>query len=153
MAWYTVERACGHEEEIQLYGPHRQREWRLENVESERLCRECWQAKVEAERNAAAEQAATEADKEGFPELQGSEKQVRWALQIRAERWAEYSALLQRLDEATPKSEKDERKKAALISGVDAVMARDDAGWWIDMRTLTPRTLLRRVIEENLMAS
>jgi hypothetical protein len=33
MAKYDVTRACGHEEIVNLVGPHKNREWRLESIE------------------------------------------------------------------------------------------------------------------------
>jgi len=48
---------------------------RLENVEAQKLCRECYQAEL-AKQNAKAAAAAAEM---GLPELTGTEKQVVWA--------------------------------------------------------------------------
>jgi hypothetical protein len=45
MAKYDVIRICGHIEVVQLIGKMSVREWRLENVEPNKLCFECWEAK------------------------------------------------------------------------------------------------------------
>lgn len=54
MAKYTIEYTCGHEghREVQLVGPHKDRERKLEWMSRECLCPECWKAKKEAETKA-----------------------------------------------------------------------------------------------------
>ena len=51
MAKYTIEYTCGHEghREVQLFGPHKERERKLEWMSRECLCPECWRAKKQAE--------------------------------------------------------------------------------------------------------
>lgn len=78
MAKYQVTRSCGHEETVQLTGPHKAREYRL-TKEAERLCGECF-AEARRSNNAAAAAAAQEKD---LPVLTGSPKQVAWAESIR----------------------------------------------------------------------
>lgn len=71
MAWNTPRHACGHDgERIQLYGNHRGRAYRLEQIERY-PCPAC---------RAAEAQAATP----DLPELTGSTKQIAWAGEIRA---------------------------------------------------------------------
>lgn len=60
---YTVTYSCGHEEEIQLFGPNKDRERRIAAFESQE-CPACRAAKA--------------------PELTGSAKQVAWAADIKA---------------------------------------------------------------------
>lgn len=78
---YTVKMACGHEVEIQLYGPTAQREKRIAYLEKHGKCDEC----VEAERKAADQQQAEKDQAAGMPELEGTEKQVAWARKLRAD--------------------------------------------------------------------
>ena len=80
MAKYTITRACGHEEVVELYGPTKSRELRIKYLEQE-LCSEC----LDEQR---AEQAKEDREKslaEGYPELLGSPRQIQWAEQIRRE--------------------------------------------------------------------
>lgn len=78
MAKYTVKFACGHEEVINLYGSHAERERKIDGK-----CSECYKAEKKAEKE-------TESSKiEDMPELQGSEKQVAWANDIRNKMAAE----------------------------------------------------------------
>lgn len=83
MAKYTVTHSCGHEEVVNLIGPHRDREWRMARMEEE-VCHECYLRQLAAENAKAAE----ENKKNELPALTGSEKQVAWAESIRAQRIA-----------------------------------------------------------------
>lgn len=76
MAKYTVTHTCGHEVEYQLYGKHTERDRKIEWLSGQE-CPEC--------RRKAEEEAAKEATAGiELPELEGSEKQVKWANVIRA---------------------------------------------------------------------
>jgi DNA-directed RNA polymerase subunit RPC12/RpoP len=76
--YYTECAKCGKEVMVELFGKVKDREWKLENVDY--YCDEC---KAEWKKEQAAK-AATES--QDLPALQGSEKQVVWALKIRLER-------------------------------------------------------------------
>jgi hypothetical protein len=81
MAKYEVARFCGCVETHQIIGPHKQRASKIEWLEA-RACREHWiEEKAEANESAAKEALASTALE--LPELKGSEKQVKWALDIR----------------------------------------------------------------------
>ena len=83
MAKYTVKFACGHEEVINLYGSHAERERKIAYYQQHGKCSECYKAEKKAEKE-------TEASKiEDMPELQGTEKQVSWANDIRNKMAAE----------------------------------------------------------------
>lgn len=71
MAWTTITYTCGHEDEIQLYGPGRERERKQAAMEAHE-CPEC-RARHATERDEA----------EGYAALTGSPKQVAWASDIR----------------------------------------------------------------------
>ena len=58
MAYYDVKHCCGHTESVQLYGPTKNREWRIHQMEQE-LCSECWAAELER-RNAENAKKATQ---------------------------------------------------------------------------------------------
>jgi len=44
MATYNVTYSCGHEGELQLYGPHKERERKLDYFRKHGLCKACWAA-------------------------------------------------------------------------------------------------------------
>jgi hypothetical protein len=75
MAKYTVTHTCGHEHEYNLFGKHTERERKIEWLEKQ----DCPACRRKAEEEAA--KAATEGVE--LPELEGSEKQVKWANTIR----------------------------------------------------------------------
>lgn len=80
MAKYTVNHACGHSSTVQLFGPKKDREWRMQQLEGED-CPECRQTR----RAAQAERMKEQAEAAGLPELTGTERQCVWAEQLRAE--------------------------------------------------------------------
>jgi hypothetical protein len=79
---YEVTYSCGHTDTVQLYGPNKDRERKLEWLK-DRLCPACYKKLQEAQREAKVKEAIAEAKESGLPELVGSEKQVSWALEIR----------------------------------------------------------------------
>ncbi|MFI8206677.1 hypothetical protein [Streptomyces sp. NPDC085937] len=124
MAKYTVTRACGHQERVDLIGPHRKREYALEQMEGSD-CYACVEEKrqKENEENAAAARAA------GWPTLTGSERQMAWAETLRA------AAVAKTRDSAAWWPEKYpelEENPAGIIEA--ALLAQTSAAWWIDNR-------------------
>ena len=49
MAKYTAEYSCGHSGEVQLYGPHKERERKLEWYKDRASCPACYRASKDAE--------------------------------------------------------------------------------------------------------
>lgn len=79
MAKYQVEcSVCGKSFERVLFGPGKDREWKLAQTQT---CPECWEAEQAAAR-AKANAAAVEFGK-SLPALDGSEKQIAWAEVLR----------------------------------------------------------------------
>ena len=85
MAKYNARYSCGHAEEVQLYGPEKDRQRKLEWYSKSGTCRACYKANQEAERAAQAEAAKQAAGSLGLPAISdGSDKQVAWAERIRS---------------------------------------------------------------------
>mgnify|MGYP006926213940 FL=1 len=82
MAKYDIIYACGHEGVVNIIGPHKDREWKLER-EKEKICPECWRKHIEEERRRENEEAAKKAKEMELPELSGTPKQVAWAITLR----------------------------------------------------------------------
>ncbi len=130
MAKYTVTRSCGHEETVSLVGPGSNREWRLENVEPNKLCYECYQEDLKRRREEASREAAEAARVNNLPALTGSEKQIAWAKTIRA-------SMLDRLEEIVATkwngllklSDQECRDAIEHIKNTET-----SAHWWIDRR-------------------
>lgn len=125
MAQYNIHHTCGHEETVQIYGTnvHGERQHKAEWLES-KSCRDC-------ERKAMREENLT-----GAAELEGSEKQVNWANDLRANAIGEIKTKLAKIDTqyiATPQEWKDAQRKAgeAIIT---AMLAETSAKAIIDHR-------------------
>lgn len=100
-------------------------------------CPECEKKALDKARNEAAIKAAEEAKKLELPELEGSEKQVKWALQIRAVA-VEFVRELSKQLEGVDRSELKESGRIELdIVGerLDQLVTCSSARWWIDNRS------------------
>lgn len=140
---YEITYRCGHTGTIELFGKCSEREWRLKGA-SAGNCPEC----TNAEREAAAAKAASESKAAGLPDLQGSERQVIWALQLR-------QAFINRVEETREMADANYRKYLASYpekkDELDALLVKDRgiidrgseyilssytrASWWIDTRS------------------
>lgn len=125
MAQYNIHHTCGHEETVQIYGTnvHGERTRKAEWLES-KPCRDC-------ER-----EAVREANLAGAAELEGSEKQVSWANDLRAKAIGDIKAKLATLDTqyiAAPQEWKDVQRKAGEAI-IEAMLAETSAKAIIDNR-------------------
>lgn len=133
MGYFSGTYACGHEGKVQIYGPSKDREWKAER-EFSQLCRACYIAQQQkiAQENAQAL---------NLPALQGSEKQVAWAMQLRDRLLTAYNK------ETIP------AQSASAMRYVINHMTRKqtDASWWIDRRDNVGNLLamIRRYMDEN----
>ena len=118
--WYTIHHTCGHEERQQIYGHDRDRQRKIEWLEG-RPCDDC---RRKQQLNQAKEVTADL----GLPELKGTEKQLAWAEQLRAEVWTEI--------EQARATKKDLPKE--IDDWIQWLFAHDQAHWWIDQRLVQP---------------
>jgi hypothetical protein len=116
MAQYHVTHSCGHNVTYQLYGPEKDRQWEIKKMQG-RICELCWQAAELAK-------AQTIANDLGLPKLTGSEAQIAWAEQIRAEIYTQFSAL-----EETP---------TEVGEFMDWLFRHTESKWWIETRNYPP---------------
>jgi hypothetical protein len=131
MAKYTVTcPRCETDYRVDLIGPSRDREWKLDNFDW--TCDEC-REKAQAEENAAAS-AANAAS--GLPALTGSEKMIAWAETIRKQKIITIDDYIERYTGHHPL---DERLQAAI----GGLKNRTSARWWIDNRDRHVEQLLR----------
>ena len=131
MAMYEVLHTCGHVKIVQLCGPEKDRQRKLDWMRT-CVCSDC-------SRKQKAEEAAQRAAELGLPVLQGSEKQVAWAVTIR-------ERLLQTLSEFKGEmalANQPQDLLDAFDKILDGIKAQDSASWWIDRREYGPRTLIR----------
>jgi hypothetical protein len=142
VAKYTVTRACGHEETVVLFGKTKDRDWRLENVEPQKLCSECYAKQLAEQREKENAEAAEAAKEMNLPELTGSEKQIAWAETIRQK-------MLVSIDEFIFKSVKAEmRNDPQLQAAVQCIRNKAESRWWIDHRYINMPYEFRQLLEE-----
>lgn len=125
MSQYDIQRACGHQDTIDIRGT---------NVRGERDRRAMWEGALDcfacrrAERQVRNDElnarAARIAEASGWPALSGSDRQAAWAQDIRA------TMIAALVDECGTRED-----IAALL--ITAILRRTDARWWIDRRGLT----------------
>jgi len=65
-------------------------------------------------------------------DLKGSEKQIAWATEIRANYTKQLTALKDMM--AAAKADMSDPRRAGMIAKLDAVAAVTSAAWWIDNR-------------------
>lgn len=148
MAWNTLTYACSHTTREQLYGPMAQRERTIERA-LDRLCPDCYAAKLAAERAAESAAAAEAAKTAGLPALTGSEKQIAWAEAIRAKQAAGLAAIDQALANAPAAANADAVRIGREI--IAATIARTAAKDWIDGRDMVlDRTWLSAQVKARM---
>ena len=130
MATETLKRSCGHETEVQLSGPTRNRE-RMRARLATMPCREC----ERAAQRAAVEEAAVA---QGLPELAGTPKQIAWAQTIRHEILTRVACEREDLAAAGRRENAAGERYAQMLKEFDAWAAKlrgqRKAWWWIDRR-------------------
>lgn len=133
MAKYDVRHSCGHTQTHQLYGPGRDRESKINWLETT-LCSDCWRAEQEKQRtaeNAAAKDANTAA---GSVPLIGSEKQIAWAETIRRPVCAALRTVEKRPIEPELSHAAAQELRDAIILVIDEVLGETQAHNWIELR-------------------
>lgn len=122
MAKYDVEYSCGHTGTVELYGPNRDRERKLEWM-AEGVCPDCYRAEKHVERQAILQPLGE------LAALTGSEKQIAWAEDLREKAVAEY------MEQGRVSTIKPEYRELALGWLAQVVNKQQAAKWWIDNRS------------------
>lgn len=125
MAKYTITYSCGHQETIQLYGKTSERMRRIAKME-QCECDACYRAKQLAKAETAKEQR-------GLAELDGTPKQIAWAMTIR-------ESVCKAIDKVRPIATNDQAK-AMLDKWEQGINAQTSASWWIDNRYEMPSAM------------
>lgn len=137
MSWYTITRACGHEDEVDIRGTDahgeraRKADWLAQDD-----CYACKRAARQDRQDQLNARAAELAGAEGWPRLTGSPKQIAWAQDLRA------TMIAALVDECGDRDD----IAAPLIA---AILRNTAASWWIDRRGLAKpiRTAVDRLGE------
>lgn len=155
MAKYDVTHACGHSQEHQLFGSHRDRDRKLSWLATV-PCGACARAEREQQKIAAAKAAAKSSEAIGLPALIGSEKEIAWANQIRLEKLADADAsianLRARMAQPIDADRPELQERLAAIIEMEAgghldaarawIASQPMAKWWIDQREKIGAALL-----------
>lgn len=147
MAKYNVDFACGHSGEVNLLGKTKERHRKIEWLEQNGECSACYAEQKAKERAIALEKSI--AKNPDLPELQGTKKQINWAIVLRAN-------LLDRLakmDENNGQLFADPRKSgiAAELQGIkeEAIAAcklETDAVFFIESRHCSEASMIRELV-------
>lgn len=129
---YDVKMSCGHTVTVNLYGKSEERERRIAWLEKYGLCHECEKAEEENARN------EFEASHD-LPDLEGSEKQVKWARSIREK-------FITEIEKIPANNEEGEELKAMMIK---YFADRTDSRFFIDNRDRSALTILRDAAKEG----
>ena len=124
---YEIKYACGHTGTVQLFGKTADRERKVKWLETQ-ICPACEHAEIEKRRAEEAAVAKEKAEEFGLPELEGTPKQVSWALTIR-------DKIIKREIEALKGEERKHTAEAQQQRQfVDWLCQQNQARFWIDHR-------------------
>lgn len=119
MAKYYPTFSCGHEHEVVLFGPQKDRDRKLQWYRDSGLCPQCFKDKQAVE---------VESGSEGLPILAGTDKQIQWAAKIRAD---VIDYVQNKIREA---KNTDEQKEGVTKIFLELCQSKTEAKWWIDNR-------------------
>ena len=123
----SVKRTCGHIEDLVLFGgKYDDQIARLKKG----VCKDCYHARQRENNNAALNGIE-------LPKLKGSDKQVKWANDIRAGALAELADVFERNDQHMADHLHDGGDMIAVL----ALIREASAKWWIDNRDKTAKQL------------
>jgi len=149
MPMYKVKCVCG--EEFKKYISGKNADWIAEN--GDHICQEC----RDKERDSAAQEAAEKAKRQGLPALEGSEKQIKWAEQIRQKLYEERDKTIEEVLKMIPltileklefDSEAEEKEWRGKIEEVldEIFNTKNQASYWIDRRGGLVNTILDKLV-------
>lgn len=152
MAKYRLTYQCGHESDIYLTGPHKDRNRRIAWLETNALCHDC----LRQQHRDAGRLSAEICRQAGLPDLAGSDKQVGWANQVRVDTLKLLDELDATLTAQAIDNEQPERQSIAefALFELDDIRAEllgcISAHWWIEQRDSLTRGSLRLQLSERL---
>ena len=137
---------CGHEGD--LYTGGYSEEYRKQAAEDKfdhELCPHCEQKRIEEERERERERARKVAGELGLPQLEGSEKQIKWALSIRNEVIDDLKPSIDYAKKLLEDNPSNNIAKAYVKMGEDFINITDSAKW-IDYRKLDFKKIMENII-------
>jgi len=131
---------CGHSETRSFSGSHSARDAYIEKLSRED-CPACRAA-----------QAKTRSAAAGLPTLNGSDKQIAWAEQIRQRAVTAFAEAQSVIEAAAPDADSRQRALDALATIRTRTMGTTDAGIWIDIRDRVNRPYIINAVKQTLIA-
>jgi hypothetical protein len=146
MARYTVTHNCGHPSVEHLSGPHDQRERKIAWL-SGQMCPEC----LQIERAKVAAHMHDHDTAMGLPPLEGTDKQITWAAQIRHCAFAEIEKLDRELKDRVICDGEGAALAEQLLFELDSIVLpwkqQKYAHWWIEHRSDVEIDAVRRKLQ------
>ena len=121
MAKYQITHTCGHTVEHAIAGVVANRDGQAQRLAAQ-LCTDCYRAQ---------QRAAAAAETADLPALTGTEKQIAWALTIRAKA---AKALRSLREQVQPYAAKGDAEAVKAVAIIDSALSCADAGQWITAR-------------------
>ncbi|GAB4287231.1 MAG: hypothetical protein Kow0098_03450 [Ignavibacteriaceae bacterium] len=135
MAQYTITHSCGHEQTHQLFGKSIERESKQEWLEST-PCTDCWKEEQQSRKQKEIEETRKRTEKylstHSLPELKGSEKQIKWANDLRVAIIDEFHKIKKAI--LVQNQDKDPLIPILLSRFEADILSNTSAKWWIDNR-------------------
>ncbi len=131
---------CGKEFEVIAFRNNRKdadsyEQWAVENIVQ---CPECREQERQKQREEEAMKNLEESNENGWPELKGTEKQIKWAITIRAEG-------MKAVAEKVRKDKLNEFWAYAL----KVMEEKNNASWWIDNRNFITQSIVKVIVAKE----
>lgn len=123
--------SCGHQGRVIITGTKEERKRKYEWYENVALCPECYKKQKEAEREKQHQEALLKTA--GLPELTGTEKQIKWAIDIRAKALEKWEKCKEANTPEEPAPEFVKFVENEIFAG------KTEAKWWIENREIGNR--------------
>lgn len=137
---------CGHEGEVYTGGySDEYRQQAADDKFHHELCPHCEQKRIEEEREKEREEARKVAGELNLPELEGSEKQINWALSIRNKVVEDLKPSIDYAEKIIENEPSNKIAKAYVKMGKDFLNITDSAKW-IDYRDLDFKVVMVNII-------
>lgn len=153
MAKETITFSCGHDCVVELFGRSADRKRRAEWMASD-ICPDC----AAKNRKEKAEQLAAEAEADGLPKLTGTEKQIVWAEQLRADFFKKAdnrrAKSIAAMNASREKMSDDEIEQyncnlREWDEGVAYIASNKvQSSWWINVRNKDVLDVVRDIVDE-----
>ncbi|HZK57037.1 MAG TPA: hypothetical protein VFD17_01905 [Clostridia bacterium] len=150
MAWYHGTFSCGCEGRVNVIGPAKDRQWKIDR-KFEGMCEDCWEKHMKEQREIANAEAAEKAKEMELPELTGSEKQIAWANTLRQgllDSFYEFMGNERRMERLSENDGLSEEDVARILDYI--LENKTNSRFFIDNRNEDIRQIIRREAEEAL---